>query len=91
MSATQSQKVLVNVVAWSVVLMIGAIVALDIWAIVRKQGATDTISAHIRNWNAGTGGVLALFSAALWIHLCARLPFTWTESASKPFKATSYA
>ncbi len=85
-----SQRVWINVVAWSVVLLVSSVIAVDVWAIVAKRGATDTISAHLRNWNANTGGVLALFSAALWIHLFVRLPFTWTEAAGRPMVAESY-
>lgn len=77
-------------VSWAVVLLVAAVIALDVWAIVQKKGATDTISAHLRNWNANTGGVLALLSAALWIHLFVRLPFTWSEASARPMVASSY-
>jgi hypothetical protein len=85
-----SQNVAVNVVSWSIIALLASVIALDAWAIVRKQGATDTISAHLRNWNAATGGVISLFTAALWIHLFARLPRSWTEAAAHPFGAASY-
>jgi hypothetical protein len=84
-------KTWVVAVSWAVALLVSAVIVLDVWAIVQKKGATDTISAHLRNWNANTGGVLALLSAALWIHLFVRLPFTWSEAAARPMVASSYA
>lgn len=88
--ASMEARTWVAVVSWMLGLLVVSVVVLDVWAIINNKGATDTISAHLRNWNANTGGVLALVSLALWIHLFVRLPFTWTEASARPLVASSY-
>ena len=87
---TTVQTSLVTAVSWGVVVVILGVIALDVYAIWKNRGATDTISAHLRNWNAATGGLLALSSAALWVHLFIGLPASWTEKASVPFRQAEY-
>jgi sulfite exporter TauE/SafE len=80
----------VTVISWGVVVIILGIILLDTYAIWKNRGATDTISAHLRNWNAATGGLLALSSAALWIHLFIGLPKSWSDKAAIPFRQADY-
>lgn len=80
----------ITVICWVIVLSIIGIIFVDTYAIWKNQGATDTISAHLRNWNAATGGLLALTSGALWVHLFIGLPASWTENASIPFQQPAY-
>jgi succinate dehydrogenase hydrophobic anchor subunit len=84
------QTIGATVTTWGVVIIFLGIILLDTYAVWKNKGATDTISAHLRNWNSATGGLLALTSAALWVHLFVGLPASWTETAAIPFRQSEY-
>lgn len=87
---TDVQHGIITVICWVIVASILGIILVDTYAIWINRGATDTISAHLRNWNSATGGLLALTSAALWLHLFVGLPQSWTENEAIPFRQSSY-
>jgi|GEM_PF-6935658 len=76
------QDSLIHLVAAMVVIITVGVVIMDTYAIYNNQGSTKTISDQLRYWNAETGGLLALGSLGLWIHLFVKLPYFWTEEAA---------
>jgi hypothetical protein len=84
------QHGIITVICWVIVASILGIILVDTYAIWKNRGATDTISAHLRNWNSATGGLLALTSAGLWVHLFVGLPQSWAEKEAIPFRQSAY-
>jgi len=81
------QNAIVHVVAATIVIVTVAVIIMDSYAIYNNQAATGTISDQLRYWNAETGGLLALTSLGLWIHLFVKLPYFWTEKAARDLRS----
>lgn len=80
------QDSLVFIVSASVIVITVGVIILDTYAIYHNQASSGTISDKIRYWNAETGGLLALGSLGLWIHLFVKLPYFWTEKAARDIR-----
>lgn len=80
------QNFTIKSISFLIIFFTIAVIVMDSYALYHNQGATKTISAQLRNWNAESGGLIALSSLGLWIHLFVKLPYFWTEEAANDLR-----